>query len=596
MAFCNLPGGSVPERRSGGVKWFMRDRRLRAARWVLPVAIAMTAACRQEPDAGPAAGEAAAPIHTQATLITNARIYTMDAGDTVIASGALAFSSAGEILGIGEQGPMAEAFPDADRIDLEGRAVLPGLIDSHGHLYGLALTYTQADLVGAASKAEVLERLRRFAATLSESDWLLGHGWDQNDWPEPVFPSRADLDAEFPDRPVWLVRIDGHAGWANSAALAQADRDLSGDWQPEGGAILRDAEGQASGILIDKAMNLVEGLVPPLSDPLVEAALERAVKTLVGLGLTGVHDPGVDRDVVDRYRAMIAAGAMPLRVYAMADGVNPTLDWLCESGPLADPSRRLFMRSVKLFADGALGSRGAALLDDYSDDPGNNGLLFSTDEALREQMRRVLSCGLQLGVHAIGDRANRQVLDAYAALLPEFPGNPGRHRIEHAQVVHPADLPRFAELGVIAAMQPIHATSDMYWAGERLGPARLAGAYAWRSLLDGGAKLAFGSDFPVEAVNPMLGIYAAVTRQDLDGWPEGGWQADERLDRADAVRALTLDAAYAAFMEDDTGSLEVGKRADFIVLDRDLMRVPADEIPGVSVLQTWVDGQQVFAR
>jgi predicted amidohydrolase YtcJ len=254
------------------------------------------------------------------------------------------------------------------------------------------------------------------------------------------------------------------------------------------------------------------------------------------------------------------------------------------------------MRSVKLFADGALGSRGAALLDDYSDDPGNNGLLFSTDEALREQMRRVLSCGLQLGVHAIGDRANRQVLDAYAALLPEFPGNPGRHRIEHAQVVHPADLPRFAELGVIAAMQPIHATSDMYWAGERLGPARLAGAYAWRSLLDGGAKLAFGSDFPVEAVNPMLGIYAAVTRQDLDGWPEGGWQADERLDRADAVRALTLDAAYAAFMEDDTGSLEVGKRADFIVLDRDLMRVPADEIPGVSVLQTWVDGQQVFAR
>jgi predicted amidohydrolase YtcJ len=254
------------------------------------------------------------------------------------------------------------------------------------------------------------------------------------------------------------------------------------------------------------------------------------------------------------------------------------------------------MRAVKLYADGALGSRGAALLADYADDPGNQGLLFAPDDGLQEQMRRVLSCGLQVAVHAIGDRANRQVLDAYARLLPEFPHNPGRHRIEHVQILAPADLPRFATLGVITAMQPTHATSDMYWAGERLGEERLAGAYAWRSLADSGAILAFGSDFPVEQANPMLGIYAAVGRQDLSGWPEGGWQPQERVTRAQAIRAFTRDAARAAFMEDSVGSLETGKRADFIVLDRDPMQVPVEDIPAVQVLQTWVDGERVFQR
>jgi hypothetical protein len=489
---------------------------------------------------------------------------------------------------------MEQAFPEAKRIDLGGLTVLPGLIDSHGHLYGLAQSLTQVDLVGAASKEEVIARLREFEAALPEGAWLLGHGWDQNDWPEKDFPGRADLDAGFPDRPVWLERIDGHAGWANTLAIAEADRDLSGDWQPEGGLIRRDADGQPSGIFIDNAMGLVLPAVPPATPELLDSALDRATRTLSSLGLTGVHDPGVNLSVVERYRAKIAAGAMPLRIYAMADGVGATLDWLCANGPLDDPSGRLRMRSVKLYADGALGSRGAALLADYADDPGNQGLLFAPDDTLQEQMRRVLSCGLQLAVHAIGDRANRQVLDAYQRLLPEFPNDSGRHRIEHAQVVDPADIPRFAALGVIAAMQPIHATSDMYWAGERLGDRRQAGAYAWKSLADSGALLAFGSDFPVEQANPMLGIYAALSRQDLAGWPESGWQPQERLARAQAIRAFTLDAARAAFMEDSVGSLEPGKRADFIVLDRDLMQVPVEEIPAVQVLQTWVDGEPVY--
>jgi predicted amidohydrolase YtcJ len=570
-------------------------RLLLAAAVLVSLLAALTACDRDAADVR-ATAQPAARDPADVTLIANARIYTMDVGDTVIASGALAFSSGGEILAIGDNEAMQRSFPAARRVDLQGRTVLPGLIDAHGHLFGLAVALTRADLVGTTSKEEVIERLRDFEAGLAEGEWLLGRGWDQNDWPLQEFPDRSDLDAAFPQRPVWLERIDGHAGWANSAALAQADRNLAGDWQPTGGLIHRDTGGAATGILIDTAMALVDRAVPPTSEQRLDQALERALQTLSGLGLTGVHDPGIDRAVLARYAARIEGGEFPLRVYAMADGVGATLDWLCDEGPYRHPSGRLQMRAVKLYADGALGSRGASLLAPYSDDPGNSGLLFLADADLRAQLRQVLGCGLQFAFHAIGDRANRQIVDAWADLRVDFSDNPGRHRIEHAQILAPSDLPRFAELGLIASMQPIHATSDMYWAGARLGAERLAGAYAWRSLLDKGALLAFGSDFPVEKADPMLGIWAAVSRQDLEGRPEGGWQPQERLSRIEALRAFTLDAARAAFMEDEVGSLEAGKRADFIVLDRDPMRVDAAEIPAVRVLQTWLDGAPVFQR
>jgi len=527
-------------------------------------------------------------------LISNARIYTFDTGNTVLESGSMAFTRDGKILGIGENELMSRIFADARHVNLDGKTVLPGRIDSHGHLYGLALSFTMADLSGTRSKADVLDRLREFESSLPEGEWLLGRGWDQNDWPEQTFPDRADLDAEFPDRPVWLRRIDGHAAWGNSLAIAQADRELAGDWQPEGGFIHRGPEGEPSGIFIDGAMEYVEKAVPETSPELVDAALDLATNTMVSLGITGVHDPGINRGVISLYQKKIAKGAFPIRVYAMADGMQETTDWLCEAGPLEDPSGRLFMRSVKLYADGALGSRGAALLEDYSDDPGNRGLMFTGANEMEAALSKVFSCGLQAGVHAIGDAANRQVLDAYEKALAEYPDNPGRHRMEHAQILHPDDIPRFSELGVIAAMQPTHASSDMYWADERLGPGRLAGAYAWQSLLDSGASLAFGSDFPVEQVNPMLGIHAAVTRQDLEGWPEGGWLPEERMRREDAIRAFTLDAAYAGFMEKLTGSLETGKRADFIVLDQDIMKIPAKDITHLRVVETWVDGERVF--
>jgi len=555
---------------------------------ILVLSLVLTG-CQPESDQAPESNSAVGVL-----LVHNARIYTGDDGFTLIEKGAMAISEDGEIVSLGDSEPMIRTFPGARRVDLEGKVVLPGLIDSHGHFAGLALSYTQADLAGTKSKVEVMSRLREFETTLVEDAWLLGRGWDQNDWPEQEFPSRQELDVEFPDRPVWLRRIDGHAAWGNSVALAQADRDLSGDWQPEGGVIHRDEKGQPTGVFIDGAMALVDSAVPAISREVLSSALDQASLTLNALGLTGVHDPGIDRATVELYLEKIRAGKFPLRVYAMADGMNETLAWLCENGPIDDPSGRLVMRSVKLYGDGALGSRGAALLEDYSDDPGNRGLLFASQQQMEANMRRVMACGLQIGIHAIGDAGNRQALDAYAKLIEEFPDNPGRHRIEHVQILDPADIQRFARMGIVAAMQPTHATSDMYWAVDRLGKERLNGAYAWRSLLDSGATLAFGSDFPVEEVNPMLGIYAAVTRQDTQGWPEGGWYQEQRVSREEAIRAFTLDAAFAGFMEDEVGSLEVGKRADFIVLDRDIMKVTEGEIFQIVVEQTWLDGKPVL--
>lgn len=583
---------SSGEKRMGTTMKFSLGTAATYVTWIF--CSALLTACGEGNAPGGSAGDA--PAEDEVTLISNARIYTFDPGNTLIEAGSMAFGEAGKILALGDDQPMSRAFPAARRIDMGGKTVLPGLIDSHGHLYGLALSFTRADLAGTRSREEVLERLRAFESGLPEGAWLLGRGWDQNDWPEQEFPGKWDLDAEFPDRPVWLRRIDGHAAWANSAAIAQADQELAGDWQPQGGFIRRDASGEPSGIFIDGAMGYIEQAVPDISPEIVSTALDLATDRLVSLGLTGVHDPGIGREVLELYKAKITEGKFPLRVYAMADGMGETTEWLCQNGPMLDPSGRLEMRAVKLYADGALGSRGAALLQDYSDDPGNRGLMFVTQDELEAALRRVIGCGLQAGVHAIGDAANRQVLDAYQKVIPGFPENPGRQRIEHAQILNVADIPLFASLDVIAAMQPTHATSDMYWAGERLGEARLAGAYAWKSLLDEGVHLAFGSDFPVEEVNPMLGIYAAVTRQDLQGWPDGGWLPQERLSREEAVRAFTLGAAYAGFDEQRTGSLEIGKRADFIVLDRDIMRVPAVEIPTARVLETWVDGQAVFVR
>ena len=527
------------------------------------------------------------------TVVTAAKVHTMDT--TRPLAQAFAFDDSGAIVAIGNRDELLSRYPDATRIDAGGATVVPGLIDAHGHVSGLGLALLQVDLVDTRSREEVLQRLRDFARELPEGAWLVGRGWDQNDWPEQRFPTAADLDAAFPDRPVWLSRIDGHAGWANSAAMRAVERDLSGDWQPDGGKILRDETGKPTGVFVDAAMAMLDAAVPALDEATLARALELGMREAVEHGLTGVHDAGVSLAELRRYQALADRGAMPLRIHAMADGDGKALAWLCESGLYRHPSGRLQMRAVKLYIDGALGSRGAALIEDYSDDPGNRGLLMAEPAAFASTVAKAGKCGVQVATHAIGDNGNRIVLDTYAKSLGEA-GAERRWRIEHAQVLAPEDLPRLATLGVIASMQPTHATSDMPWAEERLGPERIVGSYAWRQLRDSGARLALGSDFPVESVDPRLGLYSATTRTDAEGKPAGGWRPEELLTAFEALRGFTLDAAYAGFAEEDVGSLEVGKRADFVVLGQDPLAIPPARLRSLDVRATYVDGQQVFAK
>lgn len=530
---------------------------------------------------------------TGVTVLTAARIHTMDAARP--RAQAMAFDDDGRILALGESTALIRRYPKARRLDAGGATVVPGLIDAHGHVAGLGLSRLRVDLVDTRSKDEILQRLRDFARDLPPGAWLLGRGWDQNDWTDQRFPTVADLDRDFPDRPVWLSRVDGHAGWGNTAAMRAVKRDLSGEWQPDGGKIERDGKQRATGVFVDAAMDLVETSMPAMDDATAERALALGMQLAVEHGLTGVHDAGVSLAQLQRYQRLADRDEMPLRINAMADGNDKAFEWLCRNGLYAHPSGRLQMRSVKLYADGALGSRGAAMTEDYHDDPGNRGLLLMTPEALAQVTARARGCAVQVATHAIGDRGNHEVLQAYAGALGADAGD-HRWRIEHAQVLAPGDLLRLSALRVIASMQPTHATSDMPWAQDRVGPERINGAYAWRQLRDSGARLALGSDFPVESVDPRLGLYAATTRSDTRGMPLGGWHPEEKLTAYEALRGFTLDAAYAGFNENEVGSLAVGKRADFVLLKEDPLAISPALLRDLIVLATYVDGRQVFRK
>ena len=541
-----------------------------------------------------AATAQAADVH----LLTAARIHTSDPAQPQVE--AMAWDGSGRVLAVGDAKALLARYPDAERVDAGAATVVPGLIDAHGHLMGLGYALMQADLVGTRDRADVVARLKAFAEkeALPEGAWLVGNGWDQNDWPEKAFPTAADLDAAFPDRPVWLERVDGHAGWANSAAMqlveqANPERSLAGDWQPDGGRILR-ADGKATGVFVDEAMGLVRAQMPEPDEAWLTEALERALVAAARDGLTGVHDMGVSSQTLALYKRFADAGKLTLRIDAYADGDGQALADLCEHGAYYHPDGRLQMRGVKLFIDGALGSRGAALLADYSDEPGNRGLLVTDPATYEGIVRKAKGCGVQVATHAIGDRGNRIVIDTYERVLGDDAKSDHRWRVEHAQIVSPEDIPRFAPLGVIASMQPTHATSDMPWAEDRLGKDRLFGAYAWQRFLHSGARLALGSDFPVESPDPRLGLYAAVTRQDRDGQPPGGWLPDQRLGAAEALRGFTSDAAYAAFDEKQVGKLARGMRADFVVLAEDPLQAPASQLDDLQIESTWVDGKPVY--
>lgn len=506
----------------------------------------------------------------------------------------------GRIVAVGGDDEVrALVGPTTEIVDLAGGFVVPGLIDAHGHMSGLgSLALGRVDLAGTRSLDDVIAMIADKAAKTPAGKWVLGGRWDHESWPGKQLPTHAPLSAHTADNPVWVTRVDGHAGLANAAALRRAGitKDTP---NPPGGEILRDEHGEPTGVLVDNAMQLVTAKIDtPVAGPreLILAAQERCLAA----GLTGVHDAGIGVAELEAYKALAAEGKLKIRVYAMLSAqVAPF--YIKDHPPLV--GERLTVRAVKLYADGALGSRGAWLLKPYSDRPTGDdgkpytGLSLTPPTQIEALTRLCLKHGYQVCTHAIGDRANREVLNAYEAALHDISeGRARRLRIEHAQILDPADIPRFAKLGVIASMQPTHCTSDMRWVADRLGPDRLVGAYAWNTLQRSGARLAGGSDFPVESENPLLGIYAAITRQDLDGNPPTGWRAGECLTRAQALRLFTDDAAYAAFEERDRGTLTVGKLADFVVLDRDLLICPPSDVPRTRVLRTVIGGETVYAQ
>jgi predicted amidohydrolase YtcJ len=501
------------------------------------------------------------------------------------------YTSGGTIREVGPATELQQKYPRANVVAVIDGTILPGLTDAHGHLYGLGLSLDVVDLTGTNSYDEVIARVKQRAATATPGQWIQGRGWDQNDWPVQEFPTFAALDAAVPDHPVLLKRVDGHATMASSAAMRAAGITAA-TRDPDGGRIVRDANGNPTGVFIDAAQPLVERAMPPVSAAQRKARVLASAQAIAANGLTEMHDAGIDGATIGVVQELIDEKRFPIRVYAMLSDDDALLAQWFRSGPLVDYGGRLTVRAVKLYADGALGSRGAALLAPYSDDPGNSGLMLATPQHVQDVATRGRAAGFQVNAHAIGDRGVRNVIDAYAKAGIAAKD---RFRIEHLQVIALDDVPRLVQHGIIASMQPTHATSDMYWAEARLGEERAKGAYAWRTVLNAGGRLALGSDFPVEDVNPFFGILAAVTRQDQKGWPAGGWHPSENLTLAEAIRGFTSDAAYAAFEETTRGTIEPGKLADLTIVEGDLFATPANQLHKTKVRYTVVGGEVVYS-
>ena len=527
---------------------------------------------------------AQAEAQTADLLIENAVVYTVNKKQPRATSIAV---RGARILAVGDD-LSRYAGEATKRIDAKGMTVVPGLIDSHGHMRALGALLESKDLRHVSSVAAVAELVKREAAQRKPGEWIVMRNWDQTNW-GGQFPTAGDLDGVAPDNPVFLARVDGHAGWANTRALRLAGIGKTTP-DPAGGKIIRDAQGEATGVLIDNAQGLMRAKIPPATREQIKRQLALAAKECARLGLTTVHDAGVSKAELDAYRELIRENNFPLRVYAMIGGSGELWREYLKRGP--EIGDKLTVRAIKLMADGALGSRGAALWQPYSDDKSNTGLLMLSKEEIERVSRQAAEKGFQVCTHAIGDRANRTVLDAYAAVLGGK--NDKRFRVEHAQVVSLPDFKLFAEYSVIASIQATHATSDMRWAEQRLGPDRVAGAYAWRRFASLRVPVANGSDFPVEEANPMPGIYASFTRQDSQGKPPGGWMPDQRLTREETLESWTLAGAYAAFEEKTKGSLEAGKLADFVMLDTDIMSAPPANVLKARVVMTVLGGEIVY--
>ncbi len=540
------------------------------------------------------AAPAASQLPSADLIVRNGRIYTVDQNRPF--ADAMAVKE-GKVLFVGAERQVMAYKGTATRVvDLDGRTVIPGMIDSHAHLGGLGSALRIVDLTGTTSSEEIVARVAARAKDLPPGTWVTGRGWDQNDWADTRFPTHEALSRAVPNHPVYLVRVDGHAALVNAAAMRVANVTAATQ-DTRGGKLERNADGSPTGVLIDDAMGAVAAKIPPASDDELRTATRAAIAEANTWGLTSVHDAGVGRREIGIYEELARSGDYSLRHYIMIQPDDSSLATFFRRGPQRGiHNGRLWISSIKAYADGALGSRGAALLEPYADDPKATGLVRVAPERLADVATRALKNGFQLNTHAIGDRANRMVLDAYEKALTAMPRGDHRFRIEHAQIIHSEDIPRFAQLGVIPAMQSSHQTSDMYWAGNRLGQGRLLGAYAWRSLLNTGIPIPNGSDFPVELVNPLISFHAAFSRQDAKNWPVGGWIPQEAMTREEALKSMTIWAAWAGFMEKEVGSLEAGKLADFVVLDQDIMQIPAELVLKTRVLSTWLGGKPVYER
>ncbi len=485
------------------------------------------------------------------------------------------------------------SYPDATAFDGEQATLLPGLIDAHGHVIGLGNNLSQLDVRNTRSVDEVGKKLAEFAK--DKQGWIIGRGWNQEQWPGAQFPTAADLDRYVKDKPVVLSRVDGHAVWVNSKAMALAgiEKDTR---SPAGGEILKLDSGLASGVFIDKAETLITQHVPKASHASINTALDNAGKHLLSLGITSTHDAGIDYDTWQLYKERAEQGTLPLRIVAMLSASDPKLDTMLKAGRYKDMHDYMSIRSVKVYADGALGSRGAALIDEYADRKNYHGLMLETQQKLEQLFTLSFENGFSANTHAIGDKANHIVLDAYEKVFKKSGGILLRNRIEHAQIVTPDDIVRFKSLKIIPSMQPVHATSDMHMAEQRLTDKQLTGAYAWKTFLDQGSIVAAGSDFPVELADPFDGLYSAITRMDHNQLPKGGWRPKELLSRDEALRAFTLGGAYAAHQEFKLGSLEQGKWADFILINKDYFTVPVSQIHDIKVKQTWIGGELKYQQ
>tara|TARA_R110000787_G_scaffold89678_6_gene189703 strand:- start:19615 stop:21246 length:1632 start_codon:yes stop_codon:yes gene_type:complete len=517
-------------------------------------------------------------------LVKNATIYTVNEGFDKVEAFVV---TNGKIVEVGLQKYLEAKYEAANLFDANGKTIVPGLIDAHAHLLNLGMSMQQVDLVGTKSYQEVLKRVIDFQEE-NNNDYIIGRGWDQNDWEIKEFPTKEELDFIFPNTPVSLRRIDGHAMIVNSKALEMAG--ITKDTKMAGGeVILKD--GEPSGILIDTPMSLVWNTYPENDRAFHIKALKDAEKRCLELGLTTIDEAGTNRFVIDMVDSLQQAGEMSLRMYAMITKDKSNLEYYLNKGIVK--TDRLNVRSVKIWADGALGSRGAAMRDEYSDQAGQHGAMITDEAELDSLAKRIANAGYQMNTHAIGDSANISVLRVYTETLKneEDP----RWRIEHAQIVTTSDFSYFSKK-ILPSIQPTHATSDMYWAEDRVGSERIKGAYSYKTLLEKSGLVALGTDFPVERVNPMYTFYAAVARKDLDNYPEGGYRFEEGLTREETLKGMTIWAAYSNFEEDEKGSIEIGKFADFTVLEKDIMTIPEDEIPSVKVSATFINGVMVYTN